>query len=194
MIWQRFSAHRKLVAANGGRWASWRVPAARNTRTATGLAAPMIREPEAGWWHDSVTVAVIRAHEIRDDSGSAVARLAVLAEDDEDELLVVVGASAMRADHRSVITGLRDRLPGHRVVEVPVWHGEDGFRSGAAVAERLLADRALPVVVTPGTLLHTISAQISSYLRADRVLRVLRTASGAELYEVWSRRPEAALN
>jgi len=55
--------------------------------------------------------------------------------------------------------------------------------------ERLLDAGNLPVVVTPAAALHDVTAEIASYLRADRVLRVLRT----ELHQVWQR-PSVNLN
>jgi len=48
-------------------------------------------------------------------------------------------------------------------------------------------------VVTSAAGMHDVTAEIASYLRADRVLRVLRTVDGADLYQVWERRPEPSL-
>ncbi|MBG0565115.1 hypothetical protein [Actinoplanes aureus] len=202
MIWQRFSVHRKLVTANRGRWTSWRIPSMRNRRTTLGLTPMVIREPEATWWEtqdeaslrSKITVAVIHDQETGGDSDPVVSRLADVAETQHEDLLVMMGTSPPDRDHHAVVTGLRDRLAGHRVVEIRMWPGENGFQEGAFVVERMLATGDLPVVVAPMAALHRIAAEVSSYLHADRVLRVLRTAYGTDLYEVWSRPAEPALN
>ncbi|WP_328477973.1 hypothetical protein OHA21_25900 [Actinoplanes sp. NBC_00393] len=162
----------------------------------------VIREPEAGWWQaqeaqdgadPTVTVVVLHDHEARGDGGSAMSRLAARAGLDDDELLVMLGMSAPAPDHRAVITGLRERLPGRRVVELRV-RRDDTFQECAIAAGQLLAEGGLPVVVTSAAALHTVTAQLSSYLRADQVLRVLQTAWGTDLHQVWSRRSDPVLN
>jgi hypothetical protein len=113
-----------------------------------------------------------------------VARLADLATD--DELLVVLGSSGRSHPH-AMVTELRTLLPRHQVVPVRVRHRHGELLRNAAVVERLLDDGRLPVVITTVTAMHQVTAEIASYLRADRVLRVLRTDDGADLYQVWRR-------
>ena len=163
----------------------------RNSRTGLGRTPRVIREPEAGWWQaqeavsrSPITVAVVREQEIGDDRGPVLSRLAAMAEDEQAELLVMTGQQA-------VLSGLRDRLATDHVAEVRIRAGEDEFRKGALVVERLLALGRLPVIVAPMPMLHRLAAEIASYLHADRVLS---TGHGPELCEVWSRRPEPVLN
>jgi hypothetical protein len=63
-----------------------------------------------------------------------------------------------------------------------------------AALDRFLDTGNLPVVVTAPNAVADVGAEISSYVRADRVLRLFRTTTGADLYQVWHRRPEPALN
>jgi hypothetical protein len=159
-------------------------------------APPFIREPEGGWWeHDddsdaAVTVAVVGEAEIRVGTGAAVSRLAELAV--HDELLIVYGAGTRSyPGHQAVLAGLRGHLPRHHLVTVHVDHHRGGLRRGAAVAlEQLLEDGSLPIVVTPAAAVPSVAAEISSYLRADRVLQV----AGADLHQVWRRRATAVAN
>lgn len=147
----------------------------------------IIREPEAGWWQAqaraSVTVAAVREG---DDwhPEMVLARLAEVATD--DELLVVLGSSG-RSHQHAMVTDLRTLLPRHEVVAVRVRHRHGELLRGAATVERLLDDGSLPIVVTPVAAMHEVTAEIASYLRADRVLRVLHTDDGADLYQVWRR-------
>jgi hypothetical protein len=61
------------------------------------------------------------------------------------------------------------------------------LRHAAAVAlERFLEAGSVPVLVTSEAAVPGIAAQVSSYVRADRVLRVSHT--GADLHQVWRRR------
>jgi hypothetical protein len=60
--------------------------------------------------------------------------------------------------------------------------------------EGLLDAGRLPVVVTPANAMHDVTAEIASYLRADRVLRLLQTSAGADFREVWHRRLEPDVN
>ena len=61
-------------------------------------------------------------------------------------------------------------------------------RRQAVTLERALDAGSLPVVVTAPGVLHDVTAEISSLVRADRVLRVFGTATGAGLHQVWRRR------
>jgi hypothetical protein len=150
----------------------------------------VVREPEAGWWEaqdrSTVTVAALLERDAGRDPRRMSARLAEVAAD--DELLVVLGAGG-HAVRDVVIAELRTLLPLHRVVTMPIRHRNAELLRDAAVVERLLDAGTLPVVVTPVAALHDVTAGIASYLRADRVLRVLRT----ELHQVWQR-PSVSLN
>jgi len=163
----------------------------------------VIREPEAAWWraqtdldegHRSdatTTVAVLRDHDAGTDA--VVGLLAELAVD--DELLVVCGwASGARRGQDTVVTGLRGRLPRHDVVALRVGGpGMETHRQAVAVEQALDAG-SLPVVITAPGVLHRVTAEISSLVRADRVLQVSRTATGADLCQVWRRNPEPSVN
>ena len=198
MIWPGMSTRRPPGAPATRRFAAWRPQAL--CRTAA--PAPVIREPEAGWWRAqtdldeecrgdaTTTVAVLSDHDAGTDA--VVARLAELAAD--DELLVVCGsASCARPGRDAVVTGLRGRLPRHDVVAVP-FQRPGGDPGGAAAVERYLEAGSLPVVVTSAAAAHDVTAEISSYLRADRVLRAVRTSTGVDLDQVWRRHPEPSVN
>jgi len=161
----------------------------------------VVREPEASWWRaqaelDQVTPAgptttVAILHERDAGTDAAVARLAELAV--ADELLVVIGTtSGARPDQHAMITGLRNRLPRHDVVPVHVGHRGAGWRWQVTLDHFLEAGR-LPVVVTASAFLQEVTAEVSSYVRADRVLRVFGTTTRAELHQVW-RRAEPSVN
>lgn len=194
------------MALHGGGWWTRRTVRRERRSPAPQVPPPVIREPEAAWWqaHEepneppaeepappAVTVAVVREGETGE---AVVSRLAELAVD--DELLVVYGSgSCSRPGHHAVIAGLRGQLPRHHVVAVDVRHRDGQLRrDDAAALDRFLEMGSLPVVVAPAAFMHGITAEISSYLRADRVLRVLRTTTGADLCQVWSRHPELSVN
>ncbi|XVU22675.1 hypothetical protein ACQPZJ_36185 [Actinoplanes sp. CA-054009] len=167
-------------------------------QTCKGLRSPQlvettVREPESGWWSaltdsepplawvGSVTVAVVGEAETRWGTGAVVARLAELAA--TDELVIVYGAQHWPGPGpRSVVTGLRGHLPRHDVVAVPM----SGYRGSAALAP-LVEGGSLPVVIAPGPLVHDVTAELASGLRADRVVRFRRTVDGVETDQVWSR-------
>jgi len=160
----------------------------------------VIREPESTWWatqenwdarQSAVTVAMVDQSDAGRDPAPVVSRLAELAIDDE-LLVVYVSQPPARPGHHAVLDGLRGRLPRHDVVEVHLSrHDAELGRSAAATLERFLDEGSLPVVVTQAREARDLTAEISSYLRADRVLRVARTTAGAEVHQVW-RRPEPA--
>jgi hypothetical protein len=168
----------------------------RGTRAAT-----RVREPEQGWWDAqeefagaaggaaTVTVAAVHDWDAGRDADAVATRLADLAVD--DELLVVFGAEGPgRPAHRAMVAGLRRRLPRHDVVALAA-RPELGH-----LLARLLDAGSLPVVLTEAGGMHDLTAQLASLVRADRVVRVFRTATGADLYPVW-RRPgtmQPALN
>ena len=166
----------------------------------------VIREPESSWWETqdeldapaappssgpTMTVAVLHEREARTDA--VVARLAELAT--ADELLVIFGsASAGEPGYQSVIAGLRGHLPRHHVVAVHVRDRGAEMDRHAAALEKFLDAGSLPVAVTASTSVPDVTARISSYVRADRVLRVFSTTDGADLYQVWRRQPEPSIN
>lgn len=165
----------------------------------------VIREPESSWWETqakfgeleatpegpTTTIAVLREREAESDA--VVERLAELAS--ADELLVVFGsASSVQPGEHAVISGLRGRLPRHDVVAVDVGREEADVTGQVAAIERFLEAGTLPVVVTAPAVVHDVTAAISSYVRADRVLRVFHTPIGAELHQVWRREPEPSIN
>jgi hypothetical protein len=152
----------------------------------------MVREPEQGWWDaqeefgdagggtSTVTVAAVHDWEAGRDAEAVATRLAELAVD--DELLVVFGADGPgRPAHRAMVADLRQRLPRHDVVALAA-RPELGH-----LLARLLEAGSLPVVLTDAGGMHDLTAQLACLVRADRVVRVFRTPTGAGLYPVWSR-------
>lgn len=166
MLWQRFTARHALIAepvepcwgAGGGR-PPRHIPL-------------VIREPEADWWEvqarSTVTVAAVRESDIYWQPEPVVSHLAALAT--EDELLVVFGSNGRAVQH-AMVAGLRRLLPAHEVTPVYVRHRHGQLLRDAATVERLLDTGGVPVVVTPANVLREVIAEITSYLRADRVLR-----------------------
>lgn len=184
MLWQRFTARRALTA----------IPVECSRGAGARSHVPLvIREPEAGWWEaqarSTVTVAAVRESDAAWHPRMLMARLAELAVD--DELLVVFGSNARSVQH-AMVADLRAHLPGNEVVAMRVRHRHGDLLRDAATAERLLDAGSVPVLVTPVAAMHDVTAEIASYLRADRVLRVLRTQAGADLCPVWQRSPEAS--
>jgi hypothetical protein len=174
----------------------------------------VIREPESAWWDAhaeltavptltesrpddaSVTIAVVGEAETGWNTDAVVSRLAELAVN--DELLVVYGSGSRHypgPGHRAVMAGLRGRLPRHHVIALHVRHSERGLRPNAVAAlEDLLESGSLPVVITSAAAMHDVTAEVSSYLRADRVMRASCTVTGADLYQVWRRHPVPSAN
>jgi hypothetical protein len=144
-------------------------------------------EPEPG--PTAMTVAVVGESETKLGAAAVVARLAELAM--SDELVVVYGsdeAAQPRFSANVLVTGLRDRLPRHTVVGVRVGaHGGALGRLAALLGEFVEAG-TVAIAVTPTADLLGVAAELSSYLRADRLLRVSYTlAEGTDLHEVWNR-------
>jgi hypothetical protein len=87
-----------------------------------------------------------------------------------------------------LVTGLRDRLPRHRVVAVRVGLHTGSLGRDAALFGEFVESGAVAIAVTPTEDLRGVTAELSTYLRADRVLMVSYTlAAGADLHEVWGR-------
>jgi NNP family nitrate/nitrite transporter-like MFS transporter len=157
---------------------------AHGLRIGLGLAVRFEPEPSP----TAMTVALVGEAETRLGAAAVVGRLAELAVSDE---LVVVYGSAPRPrlglGAHILAAGLRDRLPRHRVVCLPV-----AFPRGAAVLGEFVDAGAVPIAVSSTAQLHDVAAELSSYLRADRVLKVSYThTDGADLHQVWNREPKA---
>jgi hypothetical protein len=189
LLWQRFTTRRTLTAEPVEfRWGG-------GTATRRPQHRPLvIREPEADFWEararPTVTVAAVREGDAAWFPGRVVERLTEIAVG--DELLVVFGSNG-RASHNAVVAELRHRLPLRDVVAVPVRHRHGHLVRDAAMVEGLLDAGRLPVVVTPANALRDVTAEIASYLRADRVLQLLHTSTGADFRQVWHRRPEPSV-
>jgi len=163
-------------------WYVW----AHGLRVGLGLAVPSAvqRSPTA------MTVAVVGESDTRWGAAAVVARLAELAT--RDELLVIYGrdtAPDSRRDTNVLLAGLRERLPRHEVVAVRIGPGIGSPGSNAALVGEFVESGAVPIAVAPTVEVGDVAAQLSTYLRADRVLKVSYTlAGGANLHEVWDRR------
>ena len=167
MLWQRFTARRALIAE----------PVETPWGAGCGARRPrhvplVVREPETSWWEigtrSTVTVATVRESDAYWRPEAVVSQLAELAT--EDELLVVFGSNGRAVQH-TLVAGLRRLLPAHEVTPVYVRHRHGQLLRDAATVEHLLDAGGVPVVVTPANALRDVIAEITSYLRADRVLR-----------------------
>ncbi|MBF9128802.1 MFS transporter [Plantactinospora sp. S1510] len=156
-----------------------------------GLGLAVRFEPEPG--PTAMTVAVVREAETHLGAAAVVARLAELAAN--DELVVVYGAddpARLRPSANVLVVGLRERLPRHSIVGVGVPPHTGGLGPLAAPLGESVEAGEVAVAVTPTADLSGVAAELSSYLHADRVLRVSYTpAGGAGLHEVWHRAPAA---
>ncbi|HKT06111.1 MAG TPA: MFS transporter, partial [Rugosimonospora sp.] len=139
----------------------------------------------------AMTIAVVGEAETRWGAAAVVARLAELAA--RDELVVVYGSDDVgnsRRDRNPLVVGLRDRLPRYRIEAIPVRPETGPLGADAAVFDEFVATGAVAVAVTPTPELGGVAAQLSTYLQADRVLKVSYTLNaGARLHKVWDRRP-----
>jgi hypothetical protein len=102
-----------------------------------------------------------------------------------DELVVVYGTDQPGDDRTSnaLVTGLCDRLPRYHIVPVSLPPHADGLDAA------LVESSALTVAVTAHQKLAGTAARLSSFLRADRVLKASYTlADGADLQQVRHRR------
>jgi hypothetical protein len=214
VIWQRFTAPRATLALHsGGRRTIVRAGTRRQGGCARVAQVPplTIREPESTWWraHDErearrepdrpatverdapvVTVAVVGDSETGWNTDAVVSRLAELAVN--DELVVVYGRRG--PGYQAVMAGMRGHLPRHHIVGLHVRRPAEVRRDTGAALRLLLEDGSLPVVVTTAEVMYGVAAEISSALRADRVLRVSRTPGGADLHQVWRRRPAPSVS
>ncbi|OLB81365.1 MAG: hypothetical protein AUI14_03625 [Actinobacteria bacterium 13_2_20CM_2_71_6] len=158
---------------------------AHGLRIGLGLAVQSEPEPSP----TAMTVAVVGESDTRWGAAAVVARLAELAV--RDELVVVYGsddAARPRRNANVLVTGLRDRLPRHSVVAVRVGLHTGSLGRHAALFGEFVESGAVAIAVTPTVDVRGVAAELSSYLQADRVLKVSYTlAAGADLHEVWDR-------
>src|SRR5205809_657671 len=122
-------------------------------------------------------------------AAAVLARLAELAA--SDELVVVYGSdrpTLPRTTADVLVTGLRDRLPRHSVVALRVGPQTASHGRLAALLDEFVETGTVAIAVTPTADLRGVAAELTSYLRADRLLTVSYTlAAGADLHEVWYR-------
>ena len=192
MIWQRLTTRLALTAIPVDYPPAIGAAASHRRR---GHVPLVVREPESGCGEtqsrSTVTVAAVREGDAGCHPEAVVERLAELAA--ADALLVVFGSGARSAQH-AMLAQLRRATPRREVVAVNSRHRHDEVLRDAATVERLLDAGSLPVVVTPVAALHDIPAEIASYLRADRVLRVMHNAFWTDLCPVWQRHAEPCVN
>ncbi len=154
-------------------------------RIGLGLAVQFEPEPSP----TAMTVTVVGESETKLGAAAVVTRLAELAT--SDELVVVYGSdepARPRPDANVLVNGLRDRLPRHSVVAVRVDRPAEPLGRLAIMLGEFVDAGTVPVAVTPTAELSGVAAELSSYLRADRVVMVSFTpASGVDVHEVWSR-------
>lgn len=168
---------------------------AHGLRIGLGLAVQSDHDPgPAAVTPAAVTVAVVGEPDTRWGAAAVVARLAELAT--RDELVVIYGsddpAARPRRDTNVLVTGLRERLPRHRIVAIrvaPHAGSLEGLGRDAARFGEFVATGAVAIALTPMQELGGVAAHLSTYLRADRVLKVSYALStGAHLHKVWDRR------
>jgi MFS transporter, NNP family, nitrate/nitrite transporter len=156
-----------------------------------GLGMAVHFEPEPS--PTATTVAVVGESDTELGAAPVVARLAELAA--SDELVVVYGSDASprpRLNTNVLVTGLRNRLPRHNVVAVPVDLRAGTVGPFAALLGEFVESGSVAIAVTPTADQREVAAELSSYLKADRLLKVSYTpAAGVDLHEVWTRRSPA---
>jgi hypothetical protein len=162
---------------------------ANGLRTVMGLPMPFEPEPSP----TALTVVVVGESDTKYGAAAVVARLAELAV--SDELVVVYGSDAPTGPRLStnvLVAGLRDRLPRHNVVDVRVARGPEALGRFAALLGEFVEAGTVAVASTPSVDRRGIAAELSSYLKADRVLIASYSlAAGAHLQEVWNRNSPA---
>jgi hypothetical protein len=79
--------------------------------------------------------------------------------------------------------GLRNRLPRHSVVAVPIARQPGTLGRDALLLGDYVDAGTLAIAVTPAAALRSVAADLGIYLQADRVLMVSYTpADGAALH------------
>jgi hypothetical protein len=158
---------------------------AHHLRIGVGPAVPMKLAPSP----TAMTVAVVAEADTRWGAAAVVVRLAELATN--DELVVIYGCDAPPPEPGTniLVTGLRDRLPRHSVMGVRLARPAGIPEALAALLSEFVDEGVIAVAVTPTAVQGGVAAEVSSYLRADRVLKVTYTlADGADLHEIWTRK------
>jgi NNP family nitrate/nitrite transporter-like MFS transporter len=154
-----------------------------------GLGLAVRYEPEHS--PTAMTLAVVDESDTQLGAAAVVARLAELAA--SDELVVVYGSdepSQPRLSTNVLVTGLRDRLPRHGVVGIRATFYTGALRRLASIVGEFVETGTVAVAVAPPADLPSVATELSSYLGADRVVKMSYTlADGADLQEVWSRNP-----
>jgi NNP family nitrate/nitrite transporter-like MFS transporter len=158
---------------------------ARGLRIGLGLAV----RPEPTGGPTAMTIAVVGHRDAGLGAAAVVARLAELAA--SDELVVVCGSDEQARPPltaHTLVVGLRDRLPRHSVAAVRIAAVAGILERDAVLLNEFVEVGAVAVAFTPTTELRGVAAKLSSYLRADRVLRVsFSLADGAHVHQVWKR-------
>jgi hypothetical protein len=158
---------------------------ANHLRVGLGLAVPLELAPSP----TAMTVVVVAEADTRWGAAAVVARLAELATN--DELVVVYGCDAPPRPEPGtniLVTGLRVRLPRHSVMGLWLARPAGTPEALAARLGEFVDAGVIAVAVTPTAVQGGVAAEVSSYLRADRVLKATYTlAAGADLHEVWTR-------
>ena len=148
-----------------------------------GLGLAVRFEPEPG--PTAMTIAVVGESDTRLGAAAVVARLAELAT--SDELVVVYGANERvrpKISAQVLAAGLRDRLPRHSVVAVRVGSDTETLGRDALLLGEYLDAGTLAIVIAPPADMHSVAADLSVFLQADRVLEVSYTpAQGALLHQ-----------
>jgi NNP family nitrate/nitrite transporter-like MFS transporter len=156
--------------------------ATHGLRIGLGLAVQFQPGPSA----TTMTVAVVGDGDIHVGAPAVVARLAELAS--TDELVVVFGSdepSRPRLSANLLVAGLRQRLPRHSVVAVRAAPRTAGLDQLAAVLDELLEAGTVAIAVAPMADLLEVAAQLSSHLKADRILAVTYSpAGGVQTHDV----------
>jgi len=158
---------------------------AHGLRIGLGLSVRFEPEPSP----TAMTLAVVDESDTQWGAAAVVARLAELAA--SDELVVVYGSdepARPRLSTNVLVTGLRDRLPRQGVVGVSAALYTGALERLAAILGDFVGTGAVAVAVAPTADLRGVAAELSSYLGADRVVKLSYTLTeGADLYEVWNR-------
>jgi NNP family nitrate/nitrite transporter-like MFS transporter len=153
---------------------------AKGLHVGLGLPVP----PELASGTPAMTIMVVDQSETRFGASAIVSRLAQLAA--TDELVVVYGSDEPPRPHPNVlVAGLRYCLPRFCVVALDSRH--------SIWSPELLGEFAeagtVTITATPSADLGRVAAELTSYLRADRLLMMSYTLThGANLHQVWRRR------
>jgi NNP family nitrate/nitrite transporter-like MFS transporter len=136
----------------------------------------------------AMTVVIVGEPTSRREAADVATRLARLAV--TDELVVVYGSDENQPGPiaHTVVAELRAHLPRHHVVALRVTPHLGALGRDAAVLDEFLEIGSLPIAVTTAKAVRDVAAELSTYLGADRVLKVSRTTRGADLRQVWPRR------